>query len=42
MKTVLLGAILNTILDPIFIFLLGWGVQGAAVATVLSQAASAI
>ena len=42
MKTVLLGAILNTILDPIFIFLLGWGVQGAAAATVLSQAASAI
>lgn len=41
MKTVLLGAILNTILDPIFIFVFGWGVQGAALATVISQAASA-
>lgn len=42
MKIVLLGAILNTILDPIFIFVFGWGVQGAAIATVLSQAVSAI
>lgn len=42
MKTVLLGAILNTILDPIFIFVLDWGVRGAAAATVLSQAVSAV
>ena len=42
MKTVLLGAILNTILDPIFIFGLGLGVKGAALATILSQGVSAI
>lgn len=41
MKTVLIGAVLNTILDPIFIFGLDMGVQGAALATVLSQAVSA-
>ena len=41
MRTVLIGAILNTILDPIFIFGLGMGVQGAATATILSQAVSA-
>lgn len=41
MLSVLIGAFLNIILDPIFIFLLGWGVQGAALATVLSQAVSA-
>lgn len=33
MKTVLIGAILNTLLDPIFIFVLGLGVRGAALAT---------
>ena len=42
MKTVLIGALLNTILDPIFIFGFNWGVKGAALATVLSQAVSAI
>ena len=42
MKTVLIGAILNTILDPIFIFVLGLGVRGAALATILSQAVSAL
>lgn len=42
MKTVLIGAILNTILDPIFIFLLDLGVQGAALATIISQAVSAL
>ena len=42
MKTVLIGAILNTVLDPIFIFALGMGVQGAALATILSQAVSAV
>ena len=42
MKTVLIGAILNTVLDPIFIFAFGMGVQGAALATILSQAVSAV
>ena len=41
MKTVLIGAGLNTVLDPIFIFGLGMGVRGAALATILSQAVSA-
>lgn len=40
MTSVVLGAVLNIILDPVFIFLLDMGVQGAALATVLSQAAS--
>lgn len=42
MMTVLLGAVLNLILDPIFIFVFHMGVRGAAIATVISQAASAI
>ena len=37
MTSMLAGAILNTILDPIFIFVLHKGVEGAAVATVISQ-----
>lgn len=37
MKSMLTGAILNTILDPIFIFVLKMGIEGAAIATVLSQ-----
>ena len=41
MLLVMLGAALNLLLDPVFIFLLGWGVRGAAAATVLSQMASA-
>lgn len=41
MRTVLIGAGLNTVLDPIFIFDLGLGVRGAALATILSQAVSA-
>ncbi len=41
MFTMLIGAILNTILDPIFIFVFGWGIKGAAIATVLSQVVSA-
>lgn len=40
MMAVILGAVLNIILDPIFIFALNMGVAGAALATVLSQAAS--
>lgn len=42
MLTVLLGAGLNIILDPILIFVFDMGVKGAAVATVISQAASAV
>ncbi len=42
MLTVLIGAVLNIALDPVFIFVLGLGVTGAALATVLSQMASAI
>ena len=42
MLSVLIGAVLNIILDPIFIFLFGLGVKGAAIATVISQAISAI
>lgn len=42
MFTVMIGAALNLVLDPIFIFLFHMGVQGAAVATVLSQLASAL
>lgn len=42
MATTLIGAFTNIILDPIFIFLLGMGVRGAALATVLSQALSAV
>lgn len=41
MITMLIGAVLNTILDPIFIFLLDWGIKGAAFATIFSQAVSA-
>lgn len=41
MLSVMLGAVLNIILDPIFIFVLDMGIQGAALATVISQAASA-
>jgi Na+-driven multidrug efflux pump len=42
MLSVLIGAVLNICLDPLFIFVLHMGVRGAAVATVLSQAVSAI
>lgn len=42
MLTVLLGAITNIILDPIFIFVFGMGVKGAALATIISQCLSAI
>ena len=37
MKSVLVGAVSNIILDPIFIFTFGFGVSGAAIATVISQ-----
>ena len=42
MMTVLIGAILNTILDPLFIFVFHMDVQGAALATVISQAVSCL
>ena len=41
MSSVILGAVMNIILDPVFIFVFHMGVQGAAFATILSQAASA-
>lgn len=42
MQTVLVGAILNIILDPIFIFGFKMGVKGAALATIISQGISAL
>lgn len=42
MTSVAVGAVANLLLDPLFIFVLGFGVQGAAIATVISQALSAI
>ncbi len=40
-KAVTIGAVLNIVLDPVFIFTLNMGVRGAALATILSQAVSA-
>lgn len=42
MMTTVIGAVINIVLDPIFIFLFNMGVSGAALATVLSQAVSAV
>lgn len=42
MATVAIGAVLNVILDPVFIFVFHMGVKGAALATVLSQFAAAV
>lgn len=42
MRTMLIGAITNTILDPIFIFVFNMGVAGAAIATVIAQLVSTI
>lgn len=42
MLTVLIGAVCNIVLDPLFIFVFDMGVQGAALATILSQAISMI
>lgn len=41
MYGIIVGAVLNTILDPIYIFVFHWGVKGAAIATVTSQIISA-
>ena len=37
MNVTLIGAIVNVVLDPIFIFGLGWGLEGAAIASVISR-----
>ena len=42
MLTVVIGAALNIVLDPVFIFIFGMGARGAALATVISQGASAL
>ena len=42
MMSTVIGAVINIVLDPIFIFAFGMGVSGAALATVLSQAVSAV
>ena len=42
MVSTLAGAVINIILDPIFIFLFRWGMMGAAVATVIGQIATAV
>ncbi|MGL5068699.1 MAG: MATE family efflux transporter [Sarcina sp.] len=41
MVTMIIGAVTNIILDPIFIFVFGWGIEGAALATIVSQFISA-
>ncbi|MCI6467756.1 MAG: MATE family efflux transporter [Faecalicatena sp.] len=42
MVCMLTGAILNTILDPLFIFVFHWGIKGAAAATIIGQIVSGI
>lgn len=42
MYGILIGAALNTVLDPIYIFVLDWGVKGAAIATVTAQFVSTV
>ncbi|MBC5734568.1 MATE family efflux transporter [Lawsonibacter hominis] len=42
MATVVIGAVTNIVLDPIFIFGFGMGVKGAALATILAQGVSAL
>lgn len=42
MFSVAIGAVFNLLLDPLFIFVFGLGVQGAAIATVISQSMSAL
>lgn len=42
MVSTLVGAVINIILDPVFIFVFKWGMMGAAVATVIGQVVTAI
>ena len=42
MVTVMIGAVINIVLDPVFIFVLGMGVRGAAIATIIAQFVSAV
>ena len=42
MMTTVIGAVINIVLDPVFIFVLDMGVRGAALATILSQAVGAV
>ncbi|MBR1918855.1 MAG: MATE family efflux transporter [Spirochaetales bacterium] len=42
MGTTVIGAVCNLLLDPIFIFVFGWGIRGAAIATVISQVISCV
>ena len=42
MISVAIGAVANLLLDPLFIFVLGFGIRGAAIATVISQVLSAV
>lgn len=42
MYGILIGAALNTVLDPIYIFVLDWGVKGAAIATITAQFVSMV
>jgi Na+-driven multidrug efflux pump len=42
MMTVCIGAVLNIVLDPIFIYVFGMGVKGAALATIISQGVSCL
>ncbi|MEN6566993.1 MAG: MATE family efflux transporter [Veillonellales bacterium] len=42
MQTMIISAVLNTLLNPLFIFILGLGIKGSALATVISQAVSAL
>ena len=42
MGTTILGAAINLVLDPLFLFVFGWGIRGVAVATVISQVVSCL
>jgi Na+-driven multidrug efflux pump len=42
MTTMLIGALLNAALAPLFIFVLSWGIRGAAFATIIAQAVSCL
>ena len=42
MTAMLMGAVLNAVLDPIFIYTLGFGIRGAAIATVIAQAITSL